>query len=259
MSELSTSRSSTSAVDAVVVGVLSAIVDDALDAGSALPSEAELASRFNVSRLTLREAMKTLSALGVVTVERGRGTFVNPSDRWSRVHPAVLAMLVRTPEDLAASSLSLVEARRLVEVGVAELAAERHSEAHLASLNEQLEAMWGAHESADTNAWACADLAFHNTLMEAAGNPFVTMLFSPLEQLLRRDRHEPAIDPANRRRALRWHQRILDAVVDADPRAAREAMDGHLRDTQEILAQWRTDDDSVSGVATAASKQGAPE
>jgi GntR family transcriptional repressor for pyruvate dehydrogenase complex len=259
MSEVSTPASPNSAVDAVVVGVLSAIVDDALDAGASLPSEAELASRFNVSRLTLREAMKTLSALGVVTIERGRGTFVNPCDRWSRVHPAVLAMLVRTPEDMAATSRSLVEARRLVEVGVAELAAERRNDVHLTTLNEQLEAMWGAHESADANAWACADLAFHDTLMEAAGNPFVTMLFTPLEQMLRRDRHEPATDPTNRRRALRWHQRILDAVVDADPRSAREAMDGHLRDTQEILAQWRADDDSVSGVATAASKQGAPE
>jgi GntR family transcriptional repressor for pyruvate dehydrogenase complex len=259
MSEVSTPASPNSAVDAVVVGVLSAIVDDALDAGASLPSEAELASRFNVSRLTLREAMKTLSALGVVTIERGRGTFVNPCDRWSRVHPAVLAMLVRTPEDMAATSRSLVEARRLVEVGVAELAAERRNDVHLTTLNEQLEAMWGAHESADANAWACADLAFHDTLMEAAGNPFVTMLFTPLEQMLRRDRHEPATEPTNRRRALRWHQRILDAVVDADPRSAREAMDGHLRDTQEILAQWRADDDSVSGVASAASKQGAPE
>jgi DNA-binding FadR family transcriptional regulator len=190
--------------------------------------------------------MKTLSALGVVTVERGRGTFVNPSDRWSRVHPAVLATLVRTPEDLAATSRSLIEARRLVEVGVAELAAERRNEAHLVALNEQLEAMWGAHESADADAWASADLAFHDTLMEAADNPFVTMLFSPLEQMLRRDRHEPAIDSANRRRALRWHQRILDAVVAADPRSAREAMDGHLRDTQDILAQWRADDDPSS-------------
>ena len=191
MSEVSTPASPNSAVDAVVVGVLSAIIDDALDAGASLPSEAELASRFNVSRLTLREAMKTLSALGVVTIERGRGTFVNPCDRWSRVHPAVLAMLVRTPEDMAATSRSLVEARRLVEVGVAELAAERRNDVHLTTLNEQLEAMWGAHESADANAWACADLAFHDTLMEAAGNPFVTMLFTPLEQMLRRDRHGP--------------------------------------------------------------------
>jgi len=229
-----------SAVDAVVDGLMTSIVEDGIVADSVLPPERELAERFAVSRLTIREAMKALTALGVVTVKRGSGTFVNPETQWSRFNPGVFKHLVRTPGEMAVASRQLVEARRLVEVGVAELAAERRDEHHLDALTQILESMWDAHEKADCDAWASADLAFHETLMAAAGNPFVTLLFDPLADLLRRDRHEPAADGSNRSRALRWHQRILDAVRAGDVSAARTAMDGHLRDTEQILATWRS-------------------
>ena len=229
-----------SAVDAVVEGVLTSIVRDSVGAGGAIPAEPELAERFDVSRLTVREAMKTLVAMGVVRVERGRGTFVNPTDEWSRFHPVVLASLTDTSEGAAEASRQLVEARRLVEVGVAELAAERRDDGHLDQLTTALAAMWDAHETGDDSEWAEADLAFHQTLMDAAGNPFVAVLFTPLATLLHKDRHDPAADGGNRRRALTWHQRILDAVRDGHPDDARAAMDGHLRDTEEILAAWRS-------------------
>jgi len=259
MSSAPSSPSGPSAVDNVMVGVLSKIVDEPTEAGVTLPPEAELAARFEVSRLTVREAMKTMSALGVVTVQRGRGTFVNNSEQWSRAHPDVLAALARMPNGLADTSQSLIEARRLVESGIAELAAERRGPGHLDTLNDDIEAMWKAHESDDLDAWASADLAFHHTLMDAAGNPFVTMLFAPLEQLLRRDRHEPAARRSNRRRALRWHHRILDAITEADPASARRAMDGHLRDTQEILSEWRAAHSSVACKPLPNVEQGAPE
>jgi GntR family transcriptional repressor for pyruvate dehydrogenase complex len=240
MSHPTAARTAISAVDNVIASVLTIIVDNRLDDGATIPAEGELADRFTVSRLTVREAMKVLTALGVVTVQRGRGTFVNPRSEWSRFHPAVLASLAHSPADAAETSRHLIEARRLVEVGVAELAAERRDDEHLAALEQTLEMMWHAHETADYEAWASADLAFHDTLMEAAGNPFVTVLFTPLEELLRRDRHEPAAEAHHRRRALTWHQRILDAVRAGHPAGARAAMDGHLRDTQEILAEWNT-------------------
>lgn len=229
-----------SAVDSVVDGLLRTIVADGMVEHAILPPERELAEQFEVSRLTVREAMKTLATLGVVTVKRGSGTFVNPESQWSRFNPGVLASLVRDPSDAAETSRQLVEARRLVEVGVAELAAERRADHHLDALAQMLDSMWDAHETDDCDAWASADLAFHDTLMDAAGNPFVTLLFAPLADLLRRDRHEPAADGGNRTRALRWHQRILDAVRAGDVAAARSAMDGHLRDTQQILAEWRS-------------------
>jgi GntR family transcriptional repressor for pyruvate dehydrogenase complex len=231
-----------SAVDSVVDGLLATIVEAGIMPGAVLPPERELAEQFEVSRLTIREAMKTLATLGVVTVKRGSGTFVNPESHWSRFHSGVLASLVRDPSDAAEASRQLVEARRLVEVGVAELAATRRRDHHVEALMVALDAMWDSHEITDCDAWASADLAFHDTLMDAAGNPFVTLLFAPLEELLRRDRHGPAADGGNRSRALRWHQRILDAVRARDASAARSAMDGHLRDTEQVLARWRSSD-----------------
>ncbi|MEM9891311.1 MAG: FCD domain-containing protein [Actinomycetota bacterium] len=220
--------------------MLETIVGDALRPGSVLPPESDLGRQFGVSRLTVREGMKALSTLGVVTIERGRGTSVNPETHWSRFDPAVLAALVRSPADDVEASRQLVEARRLVEVGVAALAAERREEPHLGALDDAMAAMWSAHETADCDAWAAADLAFHDALMDAAGNAFITVLFVPLGELLRIDRHGPADVSENRRRALTWHQRILDAVQAGDVVGARAAMDGHLRDTEEILTAWRS-------------------
>ena len=107
--------------DQLVAGLLESIVAGEYPPGSPLPSEDELADMAGVSRLTVREAVKSLQAKGVVRIHRGRGTFVNPSSEWSPFDPMLLA--ARSQEDGKAVWRGLLETRRLVEEGVARLAA----------------------------------------------------------------------------------------------------------------------------------------
>src|SRR5882672_7045434 len=121
------------------------ILDDVLSGryatGSALPSESELAEESELSRLTVREAVKTLRSKGVLRVVHGRGTYVAPTDEWSVLDPTLLIARSAAQADSLLMPLKFIEARRLVEVGVAELAATRRTEKDVDRLGNSLDQM----------------------------------------------------------------------------------------------------------------------
>ena len=156
--------------------LLTAIIDGQYPPDSALPPEGELSEQGGVSRLTVREAVKHLRAQNVVRVVRGRGTYVNPPDRWTALEP-----VVRAASRTASGALSerLIEARRLIENGACELAASRRTEEDLEELRRHLAVMREAAEVGDTEQFVQADIDFHDTVMRATGNLFVPLLFEP--------------------------------------------------------------------------------
>src|SRR6266508_3324163 len=111
--------------DQLVEHLVAAILRGDHPPDSRLPPEDRLAELFTVSRLTIREAVKELRHKGVVRVEQGRGTFVNPSSRWSPLDPVLLLARASSAEGTRDLAVKLTEARRLVEVGVAGVAAGR--------------------------------------------------------------------------------------------------------------------------------------
>ena len=121
-----------SLAESVFEDILERIVNGTYASGEALPSEGELATTSDVSRLTVREALKKLQAQNIVQVKRGLGTYVNPSAQWTD-----LQAILRSATATAASpdvSLRLLEIRRLVEIGAAELAALHATEEDLAHM-----------------------------------------------------------------------------------------------------------------------------
>jgi GntR family transcriptional regulator, transcriptional repressor for pyruvate dehydrogenase complex len=194
--------------------------------GSRLPPEDKLSELASVSRLTVREAIRVLRMKGVVRVEQGRGTFVNPTSRWAPLDPALLAARTASPGDAGDLARKLTEARRMVEIGAAELAAERRSMADVRALERQVAANYAALDDAD--AFAEADIAFHDALITAADNSFVAALFEPVTTLLRQVRRDTLGTRALREQAIGWHVRILKAVRAGSREAAREAMEGHM-------------------------------
>src|SRR3954453_12403902 len=169
--------------DQVVQNLVEAIARGDHPPNSRLPPEDKLSELADVSRLTVREAIKVLRHKGVVRVEQGRGTFVNPPSRWAPLDPALLAARTATVHDAGELAVKLKEARRLVEAGVAELAAERRSPAYLLARERTLAEMGAAID--DVEAFAEADIAFHEALMTAGDNSFVAALFEPIAMLLR--------------------------------------------------------------------------
>lgn len=225
------------AVD-VAEKLLQLVLDGTFPIGSTLPSEADLAVRFGVSRLTVREAIRMLASTRVLDVQQGRSSLVNPTGRWSPLDGRLLLARTRADVDPLLLPRRLLEARRAVEVAIAELAALRRDESHVEKLCAMHERMVQAHTSGESAAAAEADLAFHALLFEAADNVFLDALFEPLASVLRTLREETATVAEFRSHALDRHAAILAAVVAGDPQRAREAMQEHLVQTEEDLADY---------------------
>jgi GntR family transcriptional repressor for pyruvate dehydrogenase complex len=221
------------------------ILDDVLSGrygvGTALPSESELAEESGLSRLTVREAVKTLRSKGVLRVVQGRGTYVAPTSEWSVLDPTLLIARSAAQADSLLLPLKLIEARRLVEVGVAELAATRRGEKDISRLEETLEEMRTASIAKDVGTFVRADIAFHQVILDAADNAFVAGIFDPLAQILRLTRYQTSAHAAVRRHAIAHHGNILQAIAAADPTAARQAMHAHIVQTENDMVKYVRD------------------
>jgi DNA-binding FadR family transcriptional regulator len=222
--------------DQVVGKLLDDIVSGKFPPGSILPSEAELARGEEVSRLTVREAITVLRTKRVLEVQHGRGTFVSPISMWSPFDPALLAAKSESSAGVGTLPKKLIEARRLVEVGVAELAAARRTEEDLNAMEEALRRMETA--DGDIDSIANADIDFHQAIMSAAGNAVITALFSPIEHLVWEARRQTTAYLRMRNRAIEAHKRILKSIREKDPESARRTMQDHLVQTEEYLDDY---------------------
>lgn len=193
--------------------------------GSRLPAERDLASMYKVSRPTVREAIIALEVRGLVDVRVGSGAYVceAPEDRSAQAFDV--------------SAIELTEARLLIEAEAAALAATQVSDKEIAELEQivrQIEV-----ENLDPSGTEEADAAFHhaiaaitrnNALIDAVDRLWELRRTSPEAALL----HEKA-RTANIKPVVDEHSRIVDALRDRDPAAARTAMREHLGQVLESL------------------------
>jgi GntR family transcriptional repressor for pyruvate dehydrogenase complex len=181
--------------DQVAGHLLHDITEGVYTEGARLPPEPVLAEDAGVSRLTLREAVKSLAQRGVLRVEQGRGTFVNPSSQWLPLDPELLTSLVRRDHGLASQ---LTEVRAIVEVGAAALAARRRSAEDLHRMQDAVERAEIALAEADVSAFSAADIDFHQAVLGAVGNRFVAPCWSRSTVPYRRSGGRPRRMPARR-------------------------------------------------------------
>jgi len=232
-----------SLVTKVVDQMLDEIISGGIDTASPLPPESDLATRFEVSRLTLREALKVLQSRGVVRVVPGTRNAVNPVGEWTDIAAVLRAASHR--ENAARASVQLVELRRIIETGAAALAAERRTEADVDRLRELVGDMRAAHEASDVSAFVVADIAFHDVIFAACGNVFLPPLLAPLSLLLRERRVETSSFPEVQAHAILKHEAVLDAIASGEPESARAAMDDHMIQTAEDLAHYALGDRAI--------------
>lgn len=228
-----------SLVSVVENGLLERIVDGVYVIGASLPSEAELAADFDVSRLTVREAMRSLSTQGVIEVVSGVGSSVRPPERWASLDALLRYRSVHGDGDVA---VQLVAVRRMFEAEAAALAAERITDADLEALAACIDAMRVASDTGDVDAFVAGDLRFHDLIMRRSDNVFLATLFAPLTRVLADRRAETSRVPQIQRNALVEHERVLDALRERDAVAARAAMEGHMQQTLDDLRTYVLDD-----------------
>jgi DNA-binding FadR family transcriptional regulator len=194
--------------DAVVAGVRAYITDHKLKPGDRLPTEQELADRFGVSRISVREATKALRYLGVINSAPRRGLTVGTLDTKR------LAEFLGFHAVLGAfSARDLVRARELVEVGslpyvMQEMVREPGLYRRLLAIVEQPGLV------TDPKRYLLADLEFHRSLLAASGLAPLIFFDELLRAFFERYSEEVAPGPEERENGLRFHRRILAALRD---------------------------------------------
>ena len=200
------------------------IIGGALPAGAALPTEPELAAEYGVSRTVLREAVHALVEKGLVLVRHGIGMSVQPAERWDTLDPLVLFERVRLGRDGDLLG-QVLEARRVIEVEVAGLAAERGD----ASALERLETLIAEMDRSldEPSAFTRYDARFHAELFATARNAVLAEMMRPVLPLLTVGRHITNLRARRPSASQEGHRAILAAVRAADVAGAREAMRSH--------------------------------
>lgn len=206
--------------------------------GATLPNETLLGERLGVSRIVVREAVKSLASKGMLEVRRKTGTVVLEAARWSLFDADVIAWRARTATLDAGMAAELMELRRIVEPAACRLAAERIDDAGRIALRRALAAMQLAID-ADGD-YAAADLAFHTTILQACRNQFVQQMQSAMDAILRSSFAIVARTPHGPARSQPMHKALCQAIVqgrpDAAERAARKIILQAERDLQQCLS-----------------------
>ncbi|MFK4295873.1 GntR family transcriptional repressor for pyruvate dehydrogenase complex [Arthrobacter sp. GAS37] len=223
-------------VDDVVDGLLDDILEGKLGPNDVLPSELEIADLYDVSRLTVREALKVLGAQNILYVKAGRGTFVNPPETWTGLGAIFRAASRGSSAEQVAAGL--IEVRRMVETGAAGLAAKRHSPEDAERMRQCIDDMKLSRAAGDLDRFVAADIGFHDAVLRASGNPFVRALLAQLGQLLYTARRETSAVPEIQLHAIHFHQRVLDSILTGDAELSRQVMDEHMDQTFEDYERY---------------------
>ena len=200
-----------------------------LEVGGRFPPERELASRLEVSRASLRQALAVLEAQGFIEVRHGGGVFLRRSRGFGGVLHKLVERRARLPE--------VLEARELLEVRLAELAATRRGLGDLAAMREALTQMEA--ELDDRGLGLGGDSAFHHAVHRAGNNKVLEHVIDGLAEAIHETRMESLSEPDRPRNSLQAHRRILEAIEAGEPARAADAMRAHLRQVSDVaLLRW---------------------
>jgi len=210
-------------VDRVVHKIQEQILSERLVVGTKLPPEREFAEQLGVSRTVLREAVRVLSAKGLLETTHGVGTTVRALTREEMVAP--LNLFLRSwGRDVSLNHLHQV--RSLLEVENIGLAAEQATEEDIQDLRRILEEMEAAKGS--PLLFAAKDSEFHRRLAQTAHNPLLTLLLDSIHDLMVGIRELVARESGLVERVMPAHNEMLDCIVLRDAKRARQAMRAHL-------------------------------
>lgn len=189
--------------------------------GDQLPPERALADQFQVSRASVREALRTLELLGIVETRAGGGTFVR------RVAPDDLARPLQTLIARGHTLQDVIEFRGVVEPAIAALAATRVTPEQLDELRDILVAQQA--KVAAGEPYADEDTRFHELIGDAAANELLTTMLGVIWDVLRTSREQWLLTNARAHASLEAHHRVYDALARHDAEAARQASAEHIR------------------------------
>nr|WP_249308693.1 FadR/GntR family transcriptional regulator [Lederbergia citrea] len=196
------------------------IVDNKLTTGHKLPSERDLASMLDVSRVVVREALRTLESTGIIIIRHGEGAFVNTDDS-SVILNHLLFFWQMNNEKIE----ELFELRQLLEKAAIEQIIEKTDIGHLQELDHIISEM---SETIDPIKFKELDIDFHRGLIKATKNELFLQLTDIIVQYFANVSHSH-MDDVQRNKAIKEHRLILEALKDNDKDLALHLLSEHLQ------------------------------
>ena len=207
-----------------------------LQPGDRLPPERDLAKLFGVSRPTLRTAIRSLAAMGVLQARQGAGTFVVAADGLPALDSSPLRLMAALH---GFTTAEMFEARQALEMAIAGLAAERATGHQLASVAEELAGMYASIDEPEQ--YLIHDMRFHQMIAAASGNGILTALMNMVATILFDVRRKTVNRAHDLKESAELHRQIYRAIRDRNAEAARTAMRNHL-----MLAQKAQESEEVN-------------
>lgn len=219
-----------SLIDSIVEEIKQKITGGNLKDGDSLGSQDELARQLEVSRPTLREALKRLELMGLVETKHGRGTFVKTVSPHDFMNP-LASFLVIDQE----SALELLEARLYIEGAVAALSAENASTENIGKIKAALDNMKAAAEKVNLEAFIEYDIKFHLLVARSTNNRVLIKTVDILRDLIHQlvlkvFEIQAGSESETFNHTIKYHEQILSAIEQHDSNIARRHMEEHLRD-----------------------------
>ena len=213
----------------VVIQVRDMIREGTLRPGDRLPSEREFAKRLGISRASLRAGLRFLSAIGVITSRHGSGSYI--ADGPPALDSEPLNMLASLH---GFTTEKMFEARRLVEVAVAGLAAENATDKDLRKMAEEVTETYAALDHPQE--YLVHDFGFHRAVAAASGNPILATFMEMVTDVLHQRRSKTIDRSHDLKESAEMHRKIYRAIRARDVDGARTAMSQHLILTERALA-----------------------
>lgn len=204
--------------------LLALVTKEQLRPGDAVPSEIQIGLDLQVSRGSVREAYRTLAALGILEIEGGR------KPRLRAIDPGVLTHVFDYALNTAQVSLAhVLETRRAIELQTAQLSALYATDAQRTTLRELVAQMRAA--GADHSRRVASDMAIHTVIAEASGNPLNSLLLGALRSPVEASARMHLDDSRSESELIRVidaHDAVVERICAGDPVGAASAMSYHF-------------------------------
>jgi GntR family transcriptional regulator, transcriptional repressor for pyruvate dehydrogenase complex len=205
----------------------------ALLPGTKLPSEIVLCQQFGVSRTAVREALRTLSARGLITIMKGKGIFVQKISSETVTDPIYLYLEMQHNRSYV---FDVVHARQIIEPPIAASAAIHHTDEDAEKLKKDQNDL--VQSEGDYEELSRLDMLFHLDIAKASENSLIPLILEPIHRLtpqIKSSVYATIVDA--KQSAVEWHQKILSSILQRDAEGARNAMIRHLEIAEQHTVQ----------------------
>ncbi|SKA93096.1 transcriptional regulator, GntR family [Caloramator quimbayensis] len=208
----------------VIEQIQGMILDGKLKKGDKLPSERDLAEQLNVSRTSVREALRSLEVIGLIECRQGEGNFVKERFENNLIEPLSIIFLL---EDR--NPIEILELRKIIEIETAYLAAKRITDEEIKDLKDIVERLKASKDEAES---AKIDKEFHYRIAKSSGNFLIVNILNILSSLMDRyileARKIILLTGENSEYLLNQHENIYTALSDRNPDMASLYMKKHF-------------------------------